>query len=131
MFRDLIKYLKNEEGLSFHVSKLEAMKEGLCQIKDIIIDRDIGYREVQHREGLVQKRLLKTLGHSSRCLFTLLRYYLHRTIRDMEVDVCGGLCEIGEKDKLCLYMGKLLTSVEENMIWSGIKQLDQVSIRAV
>ncbi|KAH9619616.1 hypothetical protein KSS87_002912 [Heliosperma pusillum] len=125
MFRDLINYLKHEEGLAVHVSKLEAMKEGLCQIKDVIIDRDIGYKEVQHRESLVQKRLLKTLGHSSRCLFTLLRYYLHQTIRDMEVEVSGGLCEIGEKDRLCLYMGRLLTSVDENMIWNGIKQLDR------
>ncbi|XP_074279612.1 uncharacterized protein LOC141604929 [Silene latifolia] len=125
MFRDLINYLKHEEDLAFHVSKLEAMKEGLSQIKDVVIDRDIGYKEVQHRESLVQKRLLKTLGHSSRCLFTLLRYYLHQTIRDMEVEVSGGLCEIGEKDRLCLCMGKFLTSVEENMIWSGIKQLDR------
>ncbi|KAK9700096.1 hypothetical protein RND81_08G216900 [Saponaria officinalis] len=125
MFRDLINYLKDEEDLSFHVSKLEAMKEGLSQIKDVIIDRDIGYKDVQYHETVVQKRLLKTLGHSSRCLFTLLRYYLHRTILDMEVDVSGGLCQIGKKDELCLYMGKILTSVEENTIWSGIKQLDR------
>lgn len=125
MFSDLISNLRKEEGLSFHVSKLEVMKEGLIQIKDVLIDRDIGYKEVQHHESLVQKKLLKTLGHSSRCLFTLVRYYLHESIRDMEVEVCGGLYEIGEKDKLCLCMGKLLTSVEEKMIWSGIKQLDR------
>ncbi|KAL9231381.1 hypothetical protein vseg_006617 [Gypsophila vaccaria] len=125
MFRDLIKYLKDEEGLTFHVSKLEAMKEGLSQIKDVIIDRDLWYKDVQHHEYVVQKRLLKTLGSPSRCLFTLLRYYLHRTIHNMEVDVSGGLCEMGEKDKLCLYMGKFLTSVEENAIRSGIKQLDR------
>ncbi|KAL2928031.1 50S ribosomal protein L3 chloroplastic [Bienertia sinuspersici] len=125
MFNDLIKHLRLEEGLSFHVSKLEVMKEGLTQIKDVLIDRDIGYREVQHHESLVQKKLLKTLGHSSRCLFTLLRYYLHQSVRDMEVEVCGGLYEIGEKNKLCLCMGKILTSEEERMIWNGIKQLDR------
>lgn len=125
MFNDLIYNLRGEEGLSFHVSKLEVMKEGLIQIKDVLVDRDIGYKEVQHHESLVQKKLLKTLGHSSRCLFTLLRYYLHESVQDMEVEVSGGLYEIGEKDKLCLCMGKILTSLEEQMIWSGIKQLDR------
>lgn len=125
MFNDLINYLKAEKGLLFHVSKLEVMKEGLTQIKDVLVDRDIGYREVQYHESMVQKKLLKTLGHSSRCLFTLLRYYLHGTIRDMEVDVTGALCDMGDKDKLCLYMGKTMASFEERMIWSGIKQLDR------
>ncbi|KMT18371.1 hypothetical protein BVRB_2g025250 [Beta vulgaris subsp. vulgaris] len=125
MFNDLINCLRGDEGLSFHVSRLEVMKEGLTQIKDVLIDRDIGYKEVQLHESLVQKKLVKTLGHSSRCLFTLLRYYLHESVRDMEVEVSGGLYEIGEKDKLCLSMGKILTSVEEKMVWSGIKQLDR------
>ncbi|CAO2825531.1 unnamed protein product [Amaranthus hypochondriacus] len=126
MFNDLINCLRKEEGLSYYVSKLEVMKEGITQIKDVFIDRDIGYKEVQLHESLVQKKLLKTLGHSSRCLFTLLRYYLHQSIRDMEVEVSGGLYEIGEKDKLCLCMGKVLTSGEENMVWNGVKQLDRV-----
>ena len=101
------------------------MKEGLTQIKDVLVDRDIGYKEVQHHESLVQKKLLKTLGHSSQCLFTLLRYYLHGTVRDLEVEISGGMYEIGDKDKLCLCMGKIITSVEEKMIWHGIKQLDR------
>ncbi|XP_021769035.1 uncharacterized protein LOC110733323 [Chenopodium quinoa] len=125
MFNDLIDNLRREEGLSFHVSKLKVMKEGLIQIKDVLVDRDIGFKEVQHHESLVHKKLLKTLGHSSQCLFTLVRYYLHESVRDMEVEVSGGLYEIGEKDRLCLCMGKLLTSSEERMVWSGIKQLDR------
>lgn len=125
MFNDLISYLRVEQRLIVHVSKLEVMKEGLTQIKDVLVDRDIGFKEVRHHESLVQKKLFKTLGHSSRCLFTLLRYYLHGTIRDMEVEVSGGLCEIGDKERLCLYMGKIVTSVEEKMMWHGIKQLDR------
>ncbi|KAL8159638.1 hypothetical protein V2J09_001175 [Rumex salicifolius] len=125
MFNDLVGYLKDEDKLVFYVSKLESMKEGLAQIKDVLIDRNIGYREVRHQENLVQKKLSKTLGHSSRCLFTLLRYYLHDTIRNVEVEVCGGLYELGGPDQICLYMGKVLTSNEEVVIWRGVKQLDR------
>lgn len=125
MFNDLINHLKDEEKLVFYVTKLETMKEGLAQIKDVLIDKNIGYREVRHQENLVQKKLSKTLGHSSRCLFTLLRYYLHDTIRDVEVEVCGGLYDLCGQDELCLYMGKVLTSNEEWAIWRGVKQLDR------
>ncbi|KAJ8443166.1 hypothetical protein Cgig2_005717 [Carnegiea gigantea] len=125
MFNDLINCLRDEKRLFVHVSKLEAMKEGLTQIKGVLVDRYIGYKEVQYHESLVQKKLLKTLGHSSECLFTLLRYYLHGSIQDMEVEVSGGIHEIGDKDKLCMCMGKIITSIEDKMIWHGIKQLDR------
>ncbi|GAB2299776.1 hypothetical protein Dimus_033831 [Dionaea muscipula] len=125
MFNDLINCLRDEKELSFHVSKVEVMREGLNQIKDLSVDKNIPYTEVRHQEGLVQKRLMKTLGHSSRCLFTLLQYYLYGTMSNMEVEISGGLHQVGGRDKFFLCMGKLVTSDEENMIWSGIKQLDR------
>ncbi|XP_057958665.1 uncharacterized protein LOC131151437 [Malania oleifera] len=124
MFNDLIKSLRNEEELQFHVSKLEVMKEGLAQIKDVLIDRNIGYKEARHQESLVQKKLSKTLGHSSRCLFTLLQYYLCGSITDIEVEICGGVYRVG-MDRYCLCMGRILTSNQEKMVLSGVKQLDR------
>ncbi|CBI20765.3 unnamed protein product, partial [Vitis vinifera] len=126
MFNHLLKCLRTaEKGLLLHVSKLEAMKEGLSQIKDVLVDRNIGYKEARHQESLVQKKLGKTLGHSSRCLFTLLVYYLFGSIRDIEVEVCGGVYGSEGGDRFCLYMGRILTSDEEKMVWSGVKQLDR------
>ncbi|KAF3969939.1 hypothetical protein CMV_006307 [Castanea mollissima] len=125
MFNDLIECLKSEKELCFLVGKVEVMKEGLSQIKDILIDKSIGYKEVRHQESLVQKKLSKTLGHSSKCLFTLLLYYLHGHARDIEVDLCGRIYSIGGEDRFCLYMGKILTTEEDKMVWSGMRQLDR------
>lgn len=125
MFNDLINCLRNEKELVLHVTKLEVMKEGLSQIKDVLIDKNIGYRETRYQESLVSKKLSKTLGHSSRCLFTLLVYYLYGSVRDIEVDLCGGVYGNDGGKKFCLYMGKILTSDEEKMVWSGVKQLDR------
>ncbi|CAA2957265.1 Hypothetical predicted protein [Olea europaea subsp. europaea] len=61
---DLITSLSEEKRLILHVTKLEVMKEGLYQIRDVVMDKNIGYREVQHQENLVQKKLTKALGHS-------------------------------------------------------------------
>ncbi|KAJ6745464.1 EXOSOME COMPLEX EXONUCLEASE [Salix koriyanagi] len=124
MFHDLIQCLKSEKWSVHHVGKLEAMKEGLSQIKDVSIDKSLGYKEVRHQESLVQKKLSNTLGHSSRCLFTLLLYYLYGHVRDMEVDIRGGIYGDGENAFL-LSMGRILTSDEEEMVWSGMKQLDR------
>ncbi|KDP33628.1 hypothetical protein JCGZ_07199 [Jatropha curcas] len=123
MFNDLIGCLGSEKGLLYHVAKLEVMKEGLSQIKDVLVDKGIGYREAQHQESLVQKKLSKTLGHSSRCLFTLLLYYLYRHVRDIEVDLCGGIYGNDGGSTFRLYMGRILTSDEEKMVGSGVKQL--------
>ncbi|GFP87832.1 hypothetical protein PHJA_000926900 [Phtheirospermum japonicum] len=124
MSTDLINCLSDENELAFHVSKLEVMKEGMYQIRDVLIDKSIGYRETRYQEHLVQKKLTKTLGHSSRCLFTLLMYYLYGSVGDVEVDVRGGVHEIGG-GKVCLYMGKVLTVDEEEVVWNGVKQLDR------
>ncbi|KAH7524697.1 hypothetical protein FEM48_Zijuj06G0147100 [Ziziphus jujuba var. spinosa] len=125
MFNDLIEYLKSEKELIFHVTKLEVMKEGLCQIKDVLIDKSIGYKEVRHQESLVQKKLSKTLGYSSKCLFTLLSYYLYGHVRDIEIDICGGIYSSGGENRFYLCMGRILTSNEEKMVWSGVRQLDR------
>ncbi|MED6107213.1 hypothetical protein PIB30_012051 [Stylosanthes scabra] len=124
MFNDLIEYLRGETRLKLHVAKAEVMKEGLLQIKDILIDNSIGYKEARHQENLVQKKLSKTLGHSSRCLFTLLLYYLHGRVSDIEVDMAGGIYKSGS-DKNCLCMGRILTSDSEKMVGRGVKQLDR------
>ncbi|XP_044463581.1 uncharacterized protein LOC123194451 [Mangifera indica] len=124
MVNDLIKCLDSEKGLLHHVSKLEAMREGLSQIKDVLVDKHIGYKEIRHQESLVHKKLSKTLGHSSQCLFTLLLYYLYGQVRDIEVDVCGNIYASGEK-RFTLCMGRILTSGEEKMVWRGVKQLDR------
>lgn len=125
MFHDLIQCLKSEKWSVHHVGKLEAMKEGLSQIKDVSIDKSLGYKDVQHQENLVQKKLSNTLGHSSRCLFTLLLYYLYGHVRDIEVDIRGGIYGGGGESAFLLSMGRILTSDEEEMVWSGMKQLDR------
>ncbi|XP_038896889.1 uncharacterized protein LOC120085101 isoform X2 [Benincasa hispida] len=68
MFTDLIDCLKEEKCLVHYVTKLKVMKEGLSQIKDVLTDKSIGYKEASHQESLVQKKLSKTLGHSSRLM---------------------------------------------------------------
>ncbi|TXG62134.1 hypothetical protein EZV62_013497 [Acer yangbiense] len=125
MFSDLIKCLESEKELLYHVSKVEVMKEGLSQIKDLVVDKGIGYKEIRHQEILVQKKLTKTLGHSSKCLFTLLLYYLYGQVRDIEVDVRGGIYASSGEDRFSLCMGRILTSDDEKMVWSGVKQLDK------
>ncbi|GFZ08375.1 hypothetical protein Acr_20g0001830 [Actinidia rufa] len=125
MFNDLMNCLRSEKEKLFHFAKLEAMKEGLLQIKDVLIDKNIGYKEIRFQESLVQKKLTKALGHPSQCLFTLLQFYLYGSVGDMEIEICGGVYDNGGKDKFCLCMGKILTSNEEKMVRSGVKQLDR------
>ncbi|KAA8521538.1 hypothetical protein F0562_012211 [Nyssa sinensis] len=45
--------------------------------------------------------------------------------KDIEVELCGGVYGSGDGNKLGLYMGKILKSDEENMVWSGVKQLER------
>lgn len=126
MVNDLRRYLEHDEGTKvlYHLEKLVLMKEGLLQIKDVFLDNTIGFREVRHQEHLVQKKLTRTLGNPSPCLFTLLMYFLYGRVRDIEVDLCGGFYK--EKSEfLCLSMGRILTSTDEKMFERGIKQLDR------
>ncbi|KAJ6829620.1 uncharacterized protein M6B38_331525 [Iris pallida] len=123
MFVDLSRCLEGEERLAPHVAKLEVMKEGLSQIKDIVVERDISYKEVRRQDCLVQRKLSKSLGHSSKCLFTLLLYYLYGTTRDIEVDLCGAVH--GSKNKFCLCIGEIVTSCDEEMLLDGIKKMNR------
>ncbi|KAH6826342.1 hypothetical protein C2S53_017691 [Perilla frutescens var. hirtella] len=124
MCHDLVNCLSDETEFALHASKLDVMKEGLYQLRDVLIDKSIGYKENRHQEHLVQKRLTKTLGHSSKCLFTLLMYYLYGTAADVEVEVRGGVHVVGGGRKTCLYTGKILTVDEEEVVHDGVKQLD-------
>ncbi|ERN04475.1 hypothetical protein AMTR_s00081p00020200 [Amborella trichopoda] len=123
MFNDLTSCLKKEQRLALHVLKLEAMKEGLYQIKDVFLDRDIGYKRARQQECLVQKKLSQSLGHSSECLFTLLLYNLYGRVRNIEVDLCGGVCNSG--GDVCLSIGKVSSATDMKMITRGIRHLDK------
>jgi hypothetical protein len=123
MFVDLMKCLSREHALSYHLTKLEAMNEGLKQVRDIVIERDVSHREARQQECSIQWKLTKNLGHSSKCLFTLLLYYLYGYVRDIEVDVCGGLRRNGNKVRFCV--GKVLTSDDEEMVLNGVRQLSR------
>lgn len=123
MFVDLIKCLSREHALSYHVTKLEAMNEGLKQIRDVVIERDVNYREARQQDCSIRWKLTKNLGHSSKCLFTLLLYYLYGYVRDIEVVVCGGFRRSGKKLRFCV--GKVLTSDDEEMVLNGVRQLSR------
>ncbi|PWA72597.1 hypothetical protein CTI12_AA269220 [Artemisia annua] len=125
MFDDLINCLKYDQEFLVYVIKLDIMKEGLAQIKDVLVDKNIGYKEVRHQQSLVQKKLTKFLGHSSRCLFTLLLYYLYGSIQDIELDICCWLSEDDGGNKYCLCVGKILTSDGDKMVRRAVKQLDR------
>nr|XP_043613932.1 uncharacterized protein LOC122585883 [Erigeron canadensis]XP_043613933.1 uncharacterized protein LOC122585883 [Erigeron canadensis] len=123
MFDDLITCLKNDHKFHFYLIKLEIMKEGLAQIKDVLVDKNIGYKDARHQQSLVQKKLTKSLGHSSRCLFTLLSYYLYGTIQDIEFDICCWFSEDIGGNKFYVCVGKILTSDGDKMIRRAVKQL--------
>jgi hypothetical protein len=46
IFNDLIDCLKNNRELLLYITKLEVMKEGLPQIKNVFVDKSIEYKEV-------------------------------------------------------------------------------------
>lgn len=127
MFGDLTEYLcQNPKLFSSDVLKLEAMKEGMWHIKDITLEKDIGYIESRKQDYLLQKNLSISLGHSSKCLFTLLLYYLFGTVRDVEVDACGMYgSPIKRKDSVVVCVGKVLTCDSDKMVLTGMKQLDR------
>lgn len=124
MFTDLARSLEMEDRLTGHVQKVEAMKEGLYQIRDVVIERDIAFKEARRQDCLVQRKLSKSLGHSSRCLYTLLLFYLYGSVRDMEVHV--GKCISGEGGRnVTVHAAEFLIDGDESTIRSGIKQLSR------
>ncbi|XP_078148293.1 exosome complex exonuclease [Carex rostrata] len=123
MSEDLMKCLSREHALLYNLTKLEAMIEGLKQIRDVVIERDVNHKEARQQDSSIQWKLTKNLGHSSKCLFTLLLYYLYGYVRDIEVEVCGGLRKNGKKLRLCV--GKVLTSNDKEMVLNGVRQLSR------
>ncbi|XP_020597866.1 uncharacterized protein LOC110037537 [Phalaenopsis equestris] len=121
MFVHISRCMCQEERFLCSLAKVNVMKEGLYQIKDIVIERDISFKEARRYDSLLQKKLTKSLGHSSKCLFTLLLYYLYGIVQDIEVDVCAGVCDAG--GNFTLKIGKFLTSDDEKMVRNGVKQL--------
>ncbi|XP_044980543.1 uncharacterized protein LOC123447892 [Hordeum vulgare subsp. vulgare] len=124
MFTDLGKSLATDERLARHTQKVEAMKEGLYQIRDIIVERDIAFKEARHQDCLVQRNLSKNLGHSSRGLYTLLLFYLYGTVRDIEVHL-GKRLSGKEGKNVTLHAVKFLIDGDELAVRSGIKQLSR------
>lgn len=124
MFTDLARSLETADRLAGHAQKVEAMKEGLYQIRDIIIERDIAFKEARRQDCLVQRKLSKSLGHSSRCLYTLLLFYLYGTVQDMELHV--GKCVSCKGGKsFAVHAAKFLTDDDEFAVRSCVKQLSR------
>ncbi|CAL4993814.1 unnamed protein product [Urochloa decumbens] len=124
MFGDLARSLEADDLLAGHVGKVEAMKEGLYQIRDVVIERDIAFKEARRQDCLVQRKLSRTLGHSSRCLYTLLLFYLYGTVRDIEVHV--GKCASGKGGRdVAVHAAKFLTGGDEVVVRSGVKELSR------
>jgi hypothetical protein len=124
MFTDLAKFLATDTRLAGHAQKVEAMKEGLYQIHDIIIERSIAFKEARHQDCLVQRNLSKNLGHSSRGLYTLLLFYLYGTVRDIEVNIGRSLSGKDGKN-VTVHAVKFLINGDELAVQSGIKQLSR------
>ncbi|XP_039786798.1 uncharacterized protein LOC120652913 isoform X2 [Panicum virgatum] len=112
MFADLARSLETDDRLAGHAQKVEAMKEGLYQIRDVVIERDIAFKEARRQDCLVQRKLSKSLGHSSRCLYTLLLFYLCGTVRDIEVHVGRCVSDQGGRD-VAVHAAKFITGGDE------------------
>jgi hypothetical protein len=126
MFADLARNLEDGDDpqLAAHARKVEAMKEGLYQIRDVVIERDVEFKEARRQDCLVQYRLSKSLGHSSRCLYTLLLFYLYGTVGDIGVHV--GKCIYGKGGRnVAVHAAKFLTEGDELAVRTGIKQLSR------
>ena len=124
MFTDLARSLETKDRLTGHAQKVKDMKEGLYQIRDVVIERDIAFKEARRQDCLMQRKLSKSLGHSSMCLYTLLLFYLYGTVRDMEVHV--GKCISGKGGRnVAVHATQFLTDGDETTIRSGIKQLSR------
>ena len=124
MFNDIMNCLRSEKRNFFILQSSRPWKKAFCRSR-MCVDR-IGYKETRYQESLVQKKLTKALGHPSQCLFTLLQFYLDGSIEDMEIEICGGVSDNGGKANFRLRMGNILTSNEEKIVQSGVKQLDRL-----
>ncbi|XP_078428028.1 exosome complex exonuclease [Wolffia australiana] len=119
---------EEEEALCAALEKAEAMKEGLRHIKDLLLEREeIGYKEARRQDCLVQKRLCKSLGHTSRCLFLLLLHYLYGSIGgddNLAVDFC--VIRPGARDRREMHAGVILSAGDAAAVSHAVRQLDRV-----
>lgn len=124
MFDDLARSLEADSRLDRHTQKVATMKEGLYQIRDIVVERDVAFKEARRQDCLVQRKLSRSLGHSSRCLYTLLLFYLYGIVRDMEVH--AGKCASGKGGRdVTIHAAKFLTGGDELAVRSGVKELSR------
>ncbi|KAL3745395.1 hypothetical protein ACJRO7_014494 [Eucalyptus globulus] len=100
-----------EDDLEMFDDFISSMKEGLSQIRDVVVDRCIRYQDARHQESLVPRELTKTLGYSFPSLFTL--------------HLSGGNWGHGEDSKCCLDMRRILASNEVNIVWNEAKHLHE------
>ncbi|BAF27828.1 uncharacterized protein [Oryza sativa Japonica Group] len=124
MFTDLAKSLDADARLAGHADKVAAMKEGLYQIRNVFVERDIAFKEARRQDCLVQKKLSKSLGHSSKCLYTLLLFYLYGNVRDVEVHAGKRLSGKGGK-RVTVHAAKFLIDGDEPAIRNAVKQLSR------
>ncbi|CAN6540099.1 unnamed protein product [Malus baccata var. baccata] len=109
MFNDLLDWLKIERELLVSVAKLERTLRRPAS-------RKLSAEEVDEDIRSLIPVLIRT--------FVLL-YYLYGHVRDIEVDVRGGVCCCGSENDFRLCMGRIVTLDEEDMVWSGVRQLDR------
>uniref|UniRef100_A0A0E0MDP1 Uncharacterized protein n=1 Tax=Oryza punctata TaxID=4537 RepID=A0A0E0MDP1_ORYPU len=124
MFTDLAKSLETDARLASHADKVAAMKEGLYQIRNVVVERDIAFKEARRQDCLVQKKLTKSLGHSSKCLYTILLFYLYGNVRDVEVHAGKHFSGKGGKN-VTVHAAKFLIDGDELAIRSAVKHLSR------
>ncbi|KAM0968790.1 hypothetical protein ACFX13_017394 [Malus domestica] len=71
------------------------------------------------------KNNVAALSEGRTQLFTLLLYYLYGHVRYIELDVRGGVYSCGSENDFCLCMERIVTSDVEDVVWSGMRQLDR------
>jgi len=124
LFEVISDVLRGVESLNFYVTKINGLKEGLCHIKDVHLDNNISLQQMHDRQSFVKHKLSQNLGYTSNCLFTLLIFYLFRSVGSIKVDMAGGLYG-GRDDNLYICMGEIVTSADKKMLWRAIKHLDK------
>ncbi|KAM1071822.1 hypothetical protein ACFX2B_016915 [Malus domestica] len=99
-------------------SRLVNIRDGSIIIDDRVEHRMLTFRSLSRvfigaplvRKAL--KNIVAALSEGRTQLLTLLLYYLYGHVRDIEVDVRGGVYS----------MGRIVTSV---VVWTGVRQLDR------
>ncbi|GLJ34500.1 hypothetical protein SUGI_0693810 [Cryptomeria japonica] len=123
-FEVILDALKDVDSLKFYVITIEGMKEGLGHIKNVQLDNNLDFKKIHHRKSYVEHKLVYNLGYTSKCLFTLLVFYLFQSIRSITVDMAGGLYGATEEIPY-VSIGEIITSADRKMLWIAVKHLDK------